>query len=470
MRVSQDATPANPLMIEQRINRARAVADSDIVTQIAAAAERRTGRPRLIPLDAVIAGFVLHASGQPHTMTMAGLWRTLRVLTPNQLATLGFPVGVTPRYKRIRSSWRAVLRVVSSGILIDHDHELEVDTNTGELAPCPMDCPHLSVTLEEFLTRLIQASLPPGYERSTTVAVDGTDVESHTRPHKKRLDSQGRAFWSADHDARWGHRTATDRRPTEHFLGYEAHVATYVPDVGEAPLPQLAAGLALRPGVRDRTSAVLGIFDCLPGIREGLLDRGYTTAKGEKLAGPLRDRHIQVTMDLHKTQRGQRPGPIPGTIWLDGHLYTACIPERLRELEPPTLHMTEAEKAHLRDVFDAREPYRFVAHGKHNKRDAAPSASVDRPSMGIPSECAAPTPRPRCGSRTPSPPPRASRARRAAAARPSPSRTPSTSATGNSFLGRARVGRSRTTAAAASKGSSEPSATSPSTSTGGSSG
>lgn len=65
-------------MIEQRINRARAVADSDIVTQIAAAAERRTGRPRLIPLDAVIAGFVLHASGQPHTMTMAGLWRTLR--------------------------------------------------------------------------------------------------------------------------------------------------------------------------------------------------------------------------------------------------------------------------------------------------------------------------------------------------------------------------------------------------------
>ena len=367
-RVSQDATPANPMMIEQRINRARALAESDIVTLIATAAERRTGRPRLIPLDAVIAGFVLHASGQPHTMTMAGLRRTLHELTPAQLQALGFPVGVIPRYKRIRSSWRAVLRVVSSGTLIDHNHDLEVDSNTGELAPCPTDCPQLSLNLEEFLTRLIQASLPPGYERSTTVAVDGTDVESHTRPHKKRLDSEGRAFWSADHEARWGHRTATDRRPTEHFLGYEAHVATYVPGVGEAPLPQLAAGLALRPGVRDRTSAVLGIFDSLPDIREGLLDRGYTTAKGEKLAGPLRDRHIQITMDLHKTQRGQRPGPIPGTIWLDGHLYTACISERLRELEPPTLTMTDSEKAHLRDVFDAREPYRFVAHGKHNKR------------------------------------------------------------------------------------------------------
>lgn len=84
-RVSQDATPANPLMIEQRINRARAVVDSDIVRRIAAASERRTGRPRLVPIDAVIAGFVLHASGQPHTMTMAGLWRTLQVLTPAQL-------------------------------------------------------------------------------------------------------------------------------------------------------------------------------------------------------------------------------------------------------------------------------------------------------------------------------------------------------------------------------------------------
>ena len=73
-------------------------------------------------------------------------------------------------------------------------------------------------------------------------------------------------------------------------------------------------------------------------------------------------------MDLHKTQRGQRPGPIPGTIWLDGHLYTACISERLRELEPPTLTMTDSEKAHLRDVFDAREPYRFVVHGRHDKR------------------------------------------------------------------------------------------------------
>ena len=43
MGVSQDATPANPMMIEQQINRARAVADSDIVTQIAALHGGRLG-------------------------------------------------------------------------------------------------------------------------------------------------------------------------------------------------------------------------------------------------------------------------------------------------------------------------------------------------------------------------------------------------------------------------------------------
>src|SRR5699024_11926500 len=37
-------------------------------------------------------------------------------------------------------------------------------------------------------------------------------------------------------------------------------------------------------------------------------------------------------------------------------------------------------------------------------RSAAPNDSADQPSRGTPSRSAAPTPRPRCGCRTPSPP------------------------------------------------------------------
>ena len=62
IRVSQDATKANPLTIDQRINLATAIANSDIANQIAHAAERRTGRPRLILIKAVVAAIAFHAS------------------------------------------------------------------------------------------------------------------------------------------------------------------------------------------------------------------------------------------------------------------------------------------------------------------------------------------------------------------------------------------------------------------------
>ncbi|HNV10733.1 MAG TPA: hypothetical protein PKN27_05320, partial [Propionibacteriaceae bacterium] len=365
-RPSSDATQANPMTDEQRIARSVAVATSDIAKKICAAAERRTGRPRLIPLSGVLAAYIFHATGEPHTMTTSGVCRSLKKLKPKQRSALGIPKHMQVRYKRMHSGWRAIKRVVEHGVLVEHDHELDVDPDTGEVLDCPQDCPFEEVGLDELTTLLIQASLPPEFERPPAVAIDGTDIESHTRPHKKRIDTEGRAFWSADPDARWGHRTATDRRPTEHFLGYEAHLATYAPRVGSEPIPQVAAGLAIRPGIRDRARACLNIVDALPRFEDILLDRGYTTAKGSQLAGPLRDREITVTMDLHKTQRVVRPGPEVGTLWVDGSLYSSALPETHRTLEAPTAGMSAAEKSRRRETFDAREPYRFVPHAKRD--------------------------------------------------------------------------------------------------------
>ena len=175
---------------EQRIARAVAVATSEIAVKLCAAAERRTGRPRLIPLPGVLAAYIFHATGEPHTMTTSAVCRSIKKLKAKQRAKLGIPKRMQIRYKRMHSGWRAIKRVVEHGVLVDHDHELEIDEDTGELAPCPEDCSHVYLTLEEFLTQLVQASLPPGYERGTAVAIDGTDVESHTRPHRKRLDSR----------------------------------------------------------------------------------------------------------------------------------------------------------------------------------------------------------------------------------------------------------------------------------------
>ena len=364
-RVSSNATSANPMTIEQRISRARAVAASDVAAKLCAAAEKRTGRPRLIPLPGILAAFIFHASGQPHTMTTSGVCRSLK---PSQRSSLGIPRGLQVKYKRVHSGWRAICRVVIVGVLVDHDHELNIEQATGEMRPCPVGCPFEPVDLDQAATLLIQASLPPEFERPPAIAIDGTDVESFARAHEPQQDARGRKVYSFDRDARWGHRTATNRRPTEHFFGYEAHLATYAPTVGASPVPQVAAGLALRPGIRDRITACLNIVDTLPHFTEILLDRGYTTAKGNRLAGPLRDRDLTLTMDLHKTQRVVRPGPALGMVWVDGALFTSALPETLRQLEPPAPGMTAGEKARRREAFDAREPYRFVPHGKRNRR------------------------------------------------------------------------------------------------------
>ncbi|HOC14686.1 MAG TPA: hypothetical protein PKJ61_12535, partial [Propionicimonas sp.] len=169
--MSSDATPANPMTDEQRIARAVAVATSEIAVKLCAAAERRTGRPRLIPLAGVLAAYIFHATGEPHTMTTSAVCRSIKKLKPRQRAALGIPKRMQVRYKRMHSGWRAIKRVLEHGVLVEHDHDLAVDPDTGEVLPCPGGCPFEQVGLDELTTLLIQASLPPEFERPPAVAI-----------------------------------------------------------------------------------------------------------------------------------------------------------------------------------------------------------------------------------------------------------------------------------------------------------
>ena len=81
------------------------------------------------------------------------------------------------KYKRMHSGWLAIRRVVEHGVLVNHDHDLDVDLETGEVFACPEDCPFEQVSLDQLATLLIQASLPPEFERPKVVAIDGTDVQ-----------------------------------------------------------------------------------------------------------------------------------------------------------------------------------------------------------------------------------------------------------------------------------------------------
>ncbi|MGY4644452.1 hypothetical protein [Cellulomonas sp. URHB0016] len=349
-----------PLTSAQKVRRARAWAESDVVSRLVTLRTRTVGRPRAYPLDAVAAGMMLHALGSPAAFTLAGVTRTLLSASPSERLALGFPPRAVILYRPVLSGYHALKDALGVGFFVPHNHDLTADPETGEVDECPDRCHFAPARVDEVATGLVQASIPPTWTPPSVVAIDGTDIESayRARTQNAGTDADGRP--AADGDARWAKRTGTDRRPTELYFGYEAHIATYAPEPTGEPLPQLAAGLALRPGVRGRAGAALGILNALPNVTEVLLDRGYTTSRAENLARPLRERGIAVTMDLHTSQRGVRPGPITGSLWIDGSLYCDALPEPLRQLEPPRIADTATQKARARELFDKREAYRFT--------------------------------------------------------------------------------------------------------------
>lgn len=277
--------------------------------------------------------------------------RTIDRLTDNQRTELGIPRGLHVRYKHVSGGLKRIASHLDGGVSIAHHHD-EHAAGERETDECPPGCPGGELTEDEIATILVQASLPPTFSPPSAVALDGTDVESFYAPYfSGARESDGRVC--ACPDARWGKRTATDRRPTEWYVGFEAHLATYILGAGaHGELPLLCAGLALRPGVKDRAGAALGMVRSLTAfgpVHEVLYDRGYSTAKAEHLAHPLHELGISVTFDLHATQCGPRPGPVPGTIWVDGSLFSTALPEPLRRLDPPDVGDTPEQRGRIRD-------------------------------------------------------------------------------------------------------------------------
>lgn len=94
-----------------------------------------------------------------------------------------------------------------------------------------------------------------------------------------------------------------------------------------------------------------------------LADRGYTYLQADKWALPIHRMGIEQVFDLHVTQRGTHPGPITGTLFLDGGLFTSVLPQRHHDLPAFSLGMTAAENAALCDRYDERAAYAFTTHG-----------------------------------------------------------------------------------------------------------
>ena len=288
-----------------------------------------------------------------------------------------------------------------------HNHQLQVNKTTGEVTDCPKGCTGgRPISRELFSALLLRASaFPVGMTLKTTVfALDSTDKEtwaarkswaklpdidqssgavrpedegekvssqdSFTTPGWPRLGHDGRAQHSGDLDARSGYVSGKNMRRKNVFIGFDEHIGTQVPEFGDPEIPHVALALVTAPAGSDKAAAGILAVDSMRDVgyvvRELLSDRGYTYLDAEKWANALRERDISQTFDLHKNQRGVQPGPVMGSIWVDGAVFSDALPEHLRELPGFKLGLTVEEKIALQAQYNERIPYAFTPFGDIN--------------------------------------------------------------------------------------------------------
>lgn len=372
-----DASPApgtkpllrpNPLTPAQRLNRAcAAVEQNALLQQVLQSATATVGRPRTIPLRVIAIGMALHAISTGGNMILTKIRDTLAQLSPAERHRIG--LHEEPTYSRVRSGIRAIIRAAEAGVHIPHDHP-EADMITGEVIECDDGCPYLCAGLDQITTAIVAGTIPDSVTTSRTLAIDGTDYETSARCRDEFVHPQtGQKVRSADPDARLSVRTATGMHSNEFYVGYELHIGTPVPDVGQPSIPMLARTLVVRAGVNQRRPAGITSIDCAdPAVDTVLVDRGYTYSRDENWAEPLRRRGVTQTMDLHQNQIAVRTGPRPGTIWVDGGLFTVGMPHHLKQLKRCPASDAEDLRARNREDYDRRAAYAFTPTSRHDEQ------------------------------------------------------------------------------------------------------
>ena len=397
------------LTVGQAFRRAVAVVDrSGLAPVVERALASQTGRRRELTGRAMLIGLAWHAISTGANMHLTAVAALLGGANDEQAQVLGTHRRVS--YRQVEDTFGKLVRAALAGLVVPHDHDL-ADLVTGEVLPCPGragGCRHEELTLDDVAARLLAASLPGSVAATGVLAVDSTDYEtwacrqtwttnpdtdpdalpvpppsSSPRSKGRKPELTDRPGWpvrgddgrwqhTKDPDARAGHRSGSNGSRGEVFVGYDLHTLVDVPAFGGDPLPHVIRAIALRPGGAHKGKAGIDGLDAAVRagsgaglqVAEVLADRGYTYCRAETFALPLIARGVELVLDLHSQQRGQRPGPVTGTVWVDGALFSTSLPDTLRRLEPTRLGMTKAEKAQRREEFDRRQPYAFRAHGK----------------------------------------------------------------------------------------------------------
>lgn len=362
--------------------------DADFLTVIEADMTARTGRPRVVPWRALLTLFALTAQHGKGSLILMDVWRVAEGLTQEQRSELGLQVVV--EYSHAESALAD----------LNAAFDPEVDEATGEIVKDA----RLSVSREDLCNMIVRATMPGCVTEPVDQAIDSTDFETSARrkswahhvvpdvpegslpeedflptrppvnePGWPRQGHDGRHQHSVDPDARDGYRSGKNLSRKSVFVGYDLHLASDVTPLGQdCGVPPLVRGMALMPAGSYKAHGGLALIDSVrrlgSGLGKVLVDRGYTILDSERWAQPLWERGIEQVLDLHTNQRVTRPGPLPGTTFVDGGLFVASMPSDLRGLPAYSLSQNAEEKALLARRYDDRAPYAFTPFGERDRK------------------------------------------------------------------------------------------------------
>lgn len=375
-------TPAAELSDPQRWKRSVAMIDaSGLVSAVDRVLNAVTGRPRICTGRAFLVSMSMHGvTGGQMVLTTAAA-KTVAKFTPSQLRELG--LSAPPTYNMLWDAFRKITAALEAGTVTDDDGT--------------------TVTADQFAVRIIAASIPDTYTLTESAAIDGTDFETWSRrrswgnkdslstagtqipdgtlikPTKKHVPEAGFPIVgldgllqnTKDPDARDGYRSGHDARQSDVYAGYELHLATQIRTIGGSEVPHLLTGVMVTPAGSHRGTAAVRTIEGMTAvghvINDLCADRGYTPVRPDRFILPMWSRGITVWGDLTENQRTQHPGPIPGTVWVDGGLYISALPDIMRDLHRPGINTRTEDRRRIANAFDQRKPFQFMPL---TKRDA----------------------------------------------------------------------------------------------------
>jgi len=361
------------------------VRKSGVVEVLSPFLDAEVGRPRQLSLEAFMVALQLNALHRHHQAHLVEAARVLNALTDDQRRSLGLSswdqAEAYPRVDRLFVSLCQILESEDAG-----------------------------VDATWFANQVARAAIPNDVLTSRSVAVDGTDVETWgallgasntvevdgeaaetqlideaagSEPVKTKVKTarslgtgpDGRKRYTADPDARAGHRSSAGNRKAGPYVGYELHLAVQARDVRWTnhtdrttlgpEVPGVITTCNLVPAGSHRGDAIVDALIAskrdVHDIADVVWDPGYSLCQPETTTYPLAQAGIEQTVELVTHQRGIRPFA-GDALLLDGQLFSPLLPTELRDLAAPPRFATGAYRRAYEERFNQRARWRLVRH------------------------------------------------------------------------------------------------------------